>query len=191
MNTTQLLIVAIVLLGFLLVARAMRRGGKDARERGGPAARGSSREQRSTSTARDVEQVMLELDQLARQVHGKLDTRFAKLETIIRDADDRIDRLSRLVRESRGQTTLDVMIADDELAPPGNPVREQTSTSRDPTLLTPHGEQKRAAIYGLADEGLEPLDIAQRVGRTTGEVELILSLRKAAARGAAVASKSS
>jgi hypothetical protein len=37
-------------------------------------------------------------------------------------------------------------------------------------------------VYRLADGGLTAIDIAREVGTTTGEVELILSLRKTRAR---------
>jgi len=33
-------------------------------------------------------------------------------------------------------------------------------------------------IYRLADEGKPPTEIARQLGRTTGEVELILNLRR-------------
>ena len=46
----------------------------------------------------DVQHVMIELDRLARQIHGRIDTKFAKLEAVIRHADARIDELSRLLR---------------------------------------------------------------------------------------------
>ncbi len=38
--------------------------------------------------------------------------------------------------------------------------------------------KKHQEIYSLAEKGLEPLEIAQRTGRTLGEVQVILALRK-------------
>ena len=37
---------------------------------------------------------------------------------------------------------------------------------------------KHQEIYRLAEKGLEPLEISQRTGRTLGEVQVILALRK-------------
>jgi len=116
---------------------------------------------------RDIESVMLELDQLARQIHGRIDTRFAKLETIIRDADERIGLLSRLVRSAEGGPALDITAGDAD----GPTNREQGSRPAD---------DANGSIYGLADSGLSAARIADRVGRSTGEIELILSLRRAA-----------
>ena len=37
---------------------------------------------------------------------------------------------------------------------------------------------KHQDIYGLAQKGLRPLDIARQTGKTLGEVQVILALRK-------------
>jgi len=114
---------------------------------------------------REVEDVLVELDQVARQVHGQLDTRFAKLEAVIRDADGRIAKLERLLRQAEGTPSLDVTLNEirpDEPAP-------------EPVMGTgPHAE-----VYRLADAGMSEIQIAQETGKTTGEIELILALRKA------------
>jgi len=186
MDTTQLLMIGMAVLGFLLIMQATRRNWRKSQGRGERPARERYDElQRSASASRDLEQVMLELDQLARQVHGKLDTRFAKLEAVIRDADERIDRLSRLVREARGRQSLDVIIDDEALVEAAGTVLEAKSTLSVQETFTPRGQQQREVIYKLSDEGLDPIAIAQQVSRTTGEVELILSLRKALHAGVA------
>ena len=116
-------------------------------------------------SARARYSVMIELDQLARQIHGRIDTRFAKLEAVIRDADERIDRLSRLVRETDGSPACDVTLdRQDPHAPP----------EPDPGV----SDERYAAVYRLADGGLSATEIASEVGKTAGEVELILALRK-------------
>ena len=114
---------------------------------------------------REVEDVMVELDQVARQVHGQMDTRFAKLETIIRDADARIAKLERLLQAADGAPTLDVTL---EEARPDEP---------DPAVVMETGPH--ADVYRLADARMSEIEIAQETGKTTGEIELILALRKA------------
>ncbi len=122
--------------------------------------------QGESSAGRDAEAVIYELDQLARQIHGRLDTKIAKLEAVIRDADVRIDRLSRLGRSADGLSTLDVtlerQVPDVDVA-----VEKQSPVSA-----------SHAAVFRLADEGRSPAEIARQVGRTIGEVELILALRR-------------
>ncbi len=114
---------------------------------------------------REVEDVMVELDQVARQVHGQMDTRFAKLETVIRDADVRIAKLERLLLTADGAPSLDVTL---EEVRPDEPDPE-------PVMETgPHAD-----VYRLADAGMSEIEIAQDTGKTSGEIELILALRKA------------
>lgn len=121
-------------------------------------------EERSVPT-RDLERVMLELDELSRQIHGRLDTKLARLEAIIRDADQRIERLSRLTRAVEGGPAIEITLDREE--------------PHDPPSTEPEVDDSRhAAVYRLADSGLSGLEIAREVGRTRGEVELILALRK-------------
>lgn len=121
---------------------------------------------------REVEDVMLELDKLAREVHGRLDTRFAKLEVVIHDADERIAKLERLARvvgdaspSADHGSSLDVTLGEEHPDAP-----EPTPKMED----SPH-----AVVYRLADAGMTDIQIAEETGQTTGEIELILALRRA------------
>jgi hypothetical protein len=113
-------------------------------------------------TLREVEAVMAQLDQLSRQIHGKIDLKLVTLQKVIRDADQRIDQLSRLQRGVQGEATLDIEL---ESEIPNRPVEDN--------------ESPQDAVYRLADSGYTPLQIAKQLARHTGEVELILSLRRA------------
>ena len=162
----QTVLLVLGLVGLTIVMRSTYR--RVGRSRAQP--RTSAREryaglQQHHEVKSDVENVMLELDQLARQIHGRIDTRFAKLEAIIRDADERIERLSRLTRAAEGAPALDVTL-------------EHEDPYEDRSCDTPDLGGPQAAVYRLADGGLSATDIAQEVGKTTGEVELILALRK-------------
>lgn len=146
--------------------------------------RGASRERyeelsRRTQLTRDLEEVMNDLDELARQVNGKLDVRFAKLEAVIRDADERIDQLNRLLRRASGRDTIDVTVSEDatagDPAPGGGDVVPPSGT---PDRAVGKDAQ-HAEVYNLADRGLNAVDIAEQTKRTAGEVELILALRRA------------
>lgn len=119
-----------------------------------------------SKATRDVGQVMLELDQLSRQLHGRLDTKLARLEAVIQDADGRIDKLSRLVRRADGEPQLEITLDREEPyeAPPPEPTQEEGD--------------RHTAVYRLADDGTSPIEIAQHIGRPVGEIDLILALRQ-------------
>ncbi len=117
------------------------------------------------SVHRDVEELMTRLDDLARQVHGRLDARLDRLERAIRDADQCVESLSRLARQADGRPAVDVTLPE---VPPSQP-----EPPSDLEELSPH-----SAVYRLADLGLPAPAIAKETGRPTGEIELILSLRR-------------
>lgn len=115
---------------------------------------------------RDVEQVMLELDKLARQVHARIDTKLVRLEALIRDADQRIAALAPPT--PRSQNPRSTVSAPRETVSAG--------IGGDPS----EGDATRFAfIYRLSEQGFSAVQIAGKVGRPQGEIELILGLRKA------------
>ncbi|MEM1072275.1 MAG: hypothetical protein AAGB48_11195 [Planctomycetota bacterium] len=101
-----------------------------------------------------------------RELTAVLDTRIETLDVLIGQADD---RLARLERSMRSQSPSD------------------TGAHAGPRLQTAaaseHGESTigsaKREIYALADQGLSPSEIAQRLNQHTGKVELILALRRA------------
>lgn len=110
----------------------------------------------SLSAQREVEkqmtELLVELEQMARQMSAQLDTRSAKLEVLIKEADQRIAAL-QAARSASG-------------APPPVPA---------PLALPP--DPLHAEVYDLAGQGHSPRQIAQRLGRPYGEIELVLALR--------------
>ncbi len=167
--TSQFLMLAGAILALTFVMISTRRRIRATRADQGPSARETYRRlSQETETKRDLEAVMLELDQLSRQTMGRLDTKFAKLEAVIRDADERIATLTRLLRDPGNDPPLDLTVADEEPA----------SVRKTPAEPNTSVEPRHAAVYQLADAGLSALDIARELDRTTGEIELILSLRR-------------
>jgi len=166
MSATQIVLLAMAIVGLTIVMLSTRKRIAQSRQPSGSNVRRRYEQaQERNKAGRDIETVMVELDQLARQVHGRMDTRFAKLEMIIRDADERIENLSRLVRAAQGSPTLDVTL--EEAVPDPPPVEDKEID-----------DERYAPIYRLADSGLAAAEIAREVDRTTGEIELILSLRR-------------
>ena len=110
---------------------------------------------------RDLESLIAELEQLSRKISAEIDTRFAKLEAAMHDADRRIAALHRLTLQQQGEPLART---------PQPPVEGAEPVSDRP-------EDRYALIYELADVGFSPVEIARDLGRTPGEVELILNLR--------------
>jgi len=123
------------------------RGKKD------PLARGPSSASlaRQRNVERQMESLLVELSEMARQITAQLDTRSAKLEALIREADEKI---SALRQGSQMPTTAAAPV--------------WTAASIDP---------QHEAVYALADQGKSTAEIARQLNRPSGEVELILALR--------------
>ncbi|MCW5776890.1 MAG: hypothetical protein KIS87_10665 [Phycisphaeraceae bacterium] len=107
---------------------------------------------RTQAAERDsAEAVMADMHDLARELAAQLEARAAKLEKLLRDADERLARLE----------------AADPTPPDG----------RRATAL-PTTDPLHARVYELADRGLPCVEIAREIDRPTGQVELILALRR-------------
>lgn len=107
---------------------------------------------------RDLECLIGELQDLSRKISAEIDTRFAKLEAAIRDADRRIAVLNRLARDVEGRNSGGDMPGAEE------------------------GDSRHNLVYELADAGFSCVEIAKDLGKTPGEIELILNLRRTARR---------
>jgi hypothetical protein len=162
-GSSQVLILTLAVLGITLIMMSTIRRARKASVRQGSYVQELRKTAQEDRICRDAGQIMVQLDEWARQIHGQLDLRIARLEALIADADGRIDELARLIRRSEGQATIDVTLQEEHPSP------QPTSSA----------EQVHATVYRLADGGLSAIDIATQVGKTTGEVELILALRKA------------
>lgn len=185
MPVTGLLYLAAVILAVsLMVIVTRHRIIRGQRSTSPPARELYEQLKKESSAKHDLEALMIELDELARQLMGRLDSRFAKLEATIRDADERIDRLNRMIRARQGNPAMDVTIDElgaDGFAATGGPLSDPT----------PHAVEPHAEIHRLADQGLTPVEIAEKSGRSTGEVELILSLRRVKHQVSAVSAQRS
>ena len=110
------------------------------------------------SVERQMQNLLVELSEMARQVTAGLDTRAAKLDALIREADEKIAALSAL------QSALPIsQSAPVQAAPPP------------PCAYEP--DPRHVEVYTLADQGQSPSQIAGQLNRPNGEIELILALR--------------
>lgn len=95
-----------------------------------------------TGIRRDMERLLVELNELARQINAQIDTKFAKLEQSIADADKRISAL-RILIEAADKARSDP-------APAG--VGETAESS--PERKTPSAERPRHLDIRVGDEGV-------------------------------------
>jgi hypothetical protein len=119
---------------------------------------------------RQMTELLVELEQMARKMTAQVDTRAARLELLIKDADDKIALLRAL---SDGAARAGA-------APDGgaqaNPAARLQPADIAPGLA-PAMDARHAEVYELADAGLSARQVAQQLGRPYGEVELILAIR--------------
>jgi hypothetical protein len=104
-----------------------------------------------------------DLVELTERLANELDEKAERIEALLGAADDRIRQLERLHLEVPRAG----VPADPRLLEPRARVRHEGP-----------GESSHREVYDLADSGLLPLEIAQRLDRPTGQIELILNLRR-------------
>ena len=131
----------------------------------------SSGEQRALD--REIHNLIKELSDLTRRVNAQIaqvDERSARLEQLIRAADERAARLRGMPGSSDG----DEIITSP--APEDGTMRLSATTSLSPAS-DDGADPRYVEIYTLADGGLTAQQIADRLHRPSGEVELIIALR--------------
>ena len=150
------LIIAAVMTILYTVMRPMRRKKDPLARKPGSLSLAGQRE-----VEKQMSELLVELEQMARQMTAQLDTRAAKLELLLKEADERIALL-----QSGGAPTLRI---DSHLVAPAPSI---------PNIET----GRHAEVYELADQGLNAHEIARQLDRPYGEIELILALRDEPAR---------
>jgi hypothetical protein len=144
-QTWLLVALALFTIIYAVFLRPMRHSKKDPLSR--PPGQKPGGLSRQREVERQMELLLVELSAMARQITGQLDTRAAKLQELIRQADETIAKLDTPALKTR-----DV------------PAREME-------------DERHADVYKLADSGMDSGQIAQRLDRQAGEIELILALR--------------
>lgn len=121
---------------------------------------GPPRRQRPVPSALEEssERLVLELQELGRELEGRLDTKIHHLQRLVSEADKLADRLSKLMAR-----------AEEE-------VGERARSAQGYGPSRPRVDPRRAEVETLARSGLDARAIAERTGLPAGEVELILNL---------------
>ncbi len=149
---------------------------------------------------KDLEALIVELNELARVVNGQIETRFAKLEHTIKDADERIRTLRDLLEQAESlpasptgsRSGVDIVVNDEtdrdvieRAVISANRAASSFATSDPVSIDDPPQETAvdvlHRRVYALSDAGKTALEIAETMDRAVGEIELILHLRRRAA----------
>jgi hypothetical protein len=179
-NTPQLILLALLVVTIALTLgntrRRLRQPGRSPSEY---AREQVSRLKEQQGVKGDLEQLLIELHEAARRLNAQVDTRAARLEALIRDADSRIAQLQ--------QTSPPSVSAPGTRSAPSQAGSSELDVTMDGSTRdakpTESGHAVRARILSLAREGRNPVQIAQDTGVPPGEVELIVALH--ATRGPA------
>ena len=128
---------------------------------------------------RDMQNVLVELSEMTRQMSAQLDTRAAKLDLLIREADEKIQQLRDAALAHRPEATTDVSAAMALAAANAAPGTSRLNLRlvKDTVPVQQPTEDRWAEIYRLADGGDDASAIAGKMKRPRGEIELILALR--------------
>lgn len=177
-SSTQLVIIAVIIVVTVLMLGNVRR---KLRQRG-PSPSEYAREQISRLKEHheikgDMEQLLVELHEAARRLNAQMDTKAARLEALIRDADERI----------AGLAAASAPDAPTQAAQVGPTPAEHLDVAVDDSTSPAAGQERpdplRHRIFALAEKGKTPVEIAQDTGVQPGEVELILALHAPGRRG--------
>ena len=132
---------------------------------------------------RDMQNVIVELSELTRQMSAQLETRATKLELLMRDADERIVTLEAATAAANARpVTLTLASVGGDAMPMPTSLSAPTPLATTPVRGLRLADDSTSAdrwndVYRHASEGKTAREIARSTGRPQGEIELILALR--------------
>ena len=175
-----LLLLGVVLVTMWLLMRIRKR-----RTKAGP--RLSPREElerahQSRGLRGDLEELMVEVEQLAKRFGTQLDAKSIQLERLIRQSDERIEALHRLAETSSNRSmprSTEVRSDLADLASHAPAIPAPAAATPNTESHVDDGDPLTKSVYELADAGTDPVEIAKKLNEQVGKVELILALRNA------------
>lgn len=138
----------------------------------------------------DLEDLMVEIEQMAKRMSAQLDAKAIRLERLLDETDQRIAYLEQLQqRQSAAPDTASTPDAPDPLQTPDAPHagvarHPAAAATQAPSFASPppvddlQDDPLLSKVYQLADAGLDANAIAREIGDHVGKVELILALRR-------------
>jgi hypothetical protein len=181
LDRPQLMMLAgLVMLGWVLIRRSIGRRKQSHRE-GSDTERvlRGLRQPKETAVPlcdapRDTQRWQVALFDLQRELKAELDTRISVVQTLIRQVDERIDKLqaasAALEKARDGEAEACGSVENSDPAAPESP--------HSGTEDRGYGHDRCRAVEALAREGMTSQEIAGRVGLPVGEVEILLGTAK-------------
>lgn len=162
----------VAILATMLLIRARRRARRSAtRER--PVV-GQPPRTADTATARTLEQLMVEVQELTRLCAAQMENRAVRLEKLIRDADERLERLE----QASGGAPISHLAHRPQVELRGGASDGFGGGAGAPLMATLDGpDPLTRQVYRLADDGRSAVEIARELDEQIGKVDLILALR--------------
>ena len=125
-----------------------------------------------------AQRLVSQVEAKAARIQGLLDhaeARLAHYENVIHDLETRGASLERTLQQSLQQTS-----AQPHMHSSAQPQGHTLSGSAQDSVAAPQRiDPLHQRVHELADQGLDSIEIARRIERPTGQVELILALRRA------------
>ena len=120
-----------------------------------------------------------EVADMVRDLAARLETRAARLEALIDQADERIEKLEARVAANGLSENMSAARPSTQPTSNGQPTdpwddQPQPAAPTRPDASDPLHQE----VYDLADDGHTPLAIARRLDQQVGTIELILALRR-------------
>lgn len=181
-----LLVVGLMLIMIFVMFRRMRKHYQQApppHQSAGDRVRQLQQQQPDRQLHNRINELMAELADLSRQINGQLDTRLARMDLLLREADRKIETLANLTDHPPD--------AHDEQTDTSSPSPKPETSANTPASSTPSqpspdtdldntdlSSADNQTILSLAGQGWSALRIAQKCHRPVGEIQLILALKE-------------
>jgi hypothetical protein len=129
----------------------------------------------------------VEMHESARDLKAEIDSKFVLLQTLTAQATEQSQRLQSLIERAEKLDLLADGRGDDELSQieriaEGIVEDLRAVESEDDCGRVEARKQAESAVFELADRGLNARSIADRTGRSLGDVELLLAARPQSSR---------
>lgn len=195
---------AIALLAFFLLRKTQTRVARSQQDRQLSAQERVARKMNGGDIYSQISAQMAQLAELSRQINGQIDTRVAKLEILIAEAERVIMKLEKLsgkspheIAQALSQSHADKDAAsaikvisekfknspqDSQDSPPPTGAENQDSSEPEEQIEIESGvssferTSNNQEILDLSAGGLSAVQIARKLNRPVGEIELVLSL---------------
>lgn len=139
----------------------------------------------SPSTA-SMDRLMVEVQELTRACSAQLDTKAARLERLIEEANETIRRFEQAsigIETSPAMRPATGAVSDRHLRSVGFPLDREVRTRNEAIERTMNASAPEdplaERVVNLSMRGMTPVQIAQELGEQVGRVELMLALRRA------------